>query len=562
MLIMKKSQFLTVLFTLSASLIFSQTRLQVNGDARIQGKIALQQSPTDSSLFIGTQAGQADLGNNENTFIGINAGRNTSTGGGNVFVGRNAGINNSEGLRNTMLGYYTGIANSTGGYNVFLGYRAGPSNTTGSENIFIGDNAGQNNTIGHSNVFLGSLAGGLSSSGNFNVFLGLGAGYGNGNGVENVAVGTQAGASILRGNYNTFLGYRAGGTTILEDLSKAIGIGYEATVTCSNCAVIGGTDINAVNVGIGTSNPRGALHLLTIGDPPTGLDASENGLLLGVSGTASYKWIQSYGGALALNSEGNNVGISTALPNYRLEVNGSAGKPGGGDWTNSASDRRLKKNIRPYEDGMEQLLRIKPVWYQYNDQTKLPTDQEYVGIIAQEIQQIAPYTVGSFQYEGTEYLNFDGSALRYMLINAVKELHRELEIKEDRISKLEKENQQLENRLDHLEAALERLLAEETEGATGNKYTLTLERGASLEQNIPNPFQQQTKIEFFIPDHVKEAKLAIHNPEGKNLKTVAISKPGAGEVLVKTNTFPAGIYFYSLVLDGQVFETKRMILNK
>ena len=36
-----------------------------------------------------------------------------------------------------------------------------------------------------------------------------------------------------------------------------------------------------------------------------------------------------------------NVGIGDEDPDFLLEVNGTAGKPGGGSWSNS-SDRRLK----------------------------------------------------------------------------------------------------------------------------------------------------------------------------------------------------------------------------
>jgi hypothetical protein len=72
------------------------------------------------------------------------------------------------------------------------------------------------------------------------------------------------------------------------------------------------------------------------------LNAGDNGLLLGSNGTSTYKWIQSYGGVLAINQSGiNNVGIGTTTPDNLLTVNGSAGKPGGGSW-GTFSDGRLK----------------------------------------------------------------------------------------------------------------------------------------------------------------------------------------------------------------------------
>jgi len=80
------------------------------------------------------------------------------------------------------------------------------------------------------------------------------------------------------------------------------------------------------NVGIGTTNPAGPLDILGPAlEPPAGLPAPQNGLLLGLQSTAGYKWIQSYGGTLALNPKGNNVGIGTPNPDpaAKLHVEGN-----------------------------------------------------------------------------------------------------------------------------------------------------------------------------------------------------------------------------------------------
>jgi hypothetical protein len=116
-------------------------------------------------------------------------------------------------------------------------------------------------------------------------------------------------------------------------------------------------------------------------------------------------------------------------PGYQLQLLfDSAAKPTGGSWTNP-SDRRLKKNIAPFTDGLAVITSINPVRYQLNGLAGMPLDSPGIGVIAQEIKDVAPYTVGTFKAklnekdEGTTDLyDFNASALTFVLINAVKEL--------------------------------------------------------------------------------------------------------------------------------------------
>ena len=83
-----------------------------------------------------------------------------------------------------------------------------------------------------------------------------------------------------------------------------------------------------------------------------------------------------------------------------------------------------------------------------------------------------------------------------------------------------------------------------------------------LGQNHPNPFHQNTSINYFVPSTVKNAKIQITSLNGEILDLIPLKTKGKGQLTIKANTFPSGTYYYSLILDGQINQTKKMILNK
>jgi len=117
-------------------------------------------------------------------------------------------------------------------------------------------------------------------------------------------------------------------------------------------------------------------------------------------------------------------------------------KLGGGFWA-TFSDRRVKKDIRPYTRGLNEIKQINPVWYKYNELSGYKdTENDYVGIIAQEMEHVLPNTVSEFDdsnNSGISYKKqFNGSEVMWTLVNTVKELTQKIETLEARIKELEK----------------------------------------------------------------------------------------------------------------------------
>jgi hypothetical protein len=424
---------------------------------------------------------------NHNTYLGKGAGTLNKTGGGNIAIGFDASYGGEGGLGNCSIGYKAGYANN-GEYNVFLGHRSGYQNISGVENSFLGRDAGYFNTNGQLNTFVGSKSGFNNSVGIANAFLGNKSGYSNSTGSNNAFFGYGAGYDNVTGEKNTYLGYASGGST---NLVNATAIGANAKVTASNSIVMG----NNANVGIGVSAPTYQLQLST--------DAAAK--------------------------------LGTSL------------------WT-IWSDRRLKKDISDFTDGLQLLKEIKPVWFSYNGEAGIKTNKKFVGVIAQDMQQIAPYTIGSFVYEDslghkTEYLDYDASAVTYILINAVKEQQAIIEQKQKLID-------DLSERLTKLEDAM---TAART-GSAETQNTGNAEPGNSVtvEQNAPNGFSQDTSIKFYIPKRVKTAEMNIYTEGGLKVGSHPINERGQGQLTISANKLKEGLYLYDLITDGKSNGARKM----
>ncbi|OQA01210.1 MAG: hypothetical protein BWY70_00460 [Bacteroidetes bacterium ADurb.Bin408] len=81
-----------------------------------------------------------------------------------------------------------------------------------------------------------------------------------------------------------------------------------------------------------------------------------------------------------------------------------------------------------------------------------------------------------------------------------------------------------------------------------------------LYQNEPNPFNGTTIIRYFIPENMQiETFMAFYDAYGNEIKKVKINETGAGKIEVNAQNISAGIYSYSLVVNGKVMDTKKMI---
>ncbi|MDR2409308.1 MAG: T9SS type A sorting domain-containing protein, partial [Bacteroidales bacterium] len=85
-------------------------------------------------------------------------------------------------------------------------------------------------------------------------------------------------------------------------------------------------------------------------------------------------------------------------------------------------------------------------------------------------------------------------------------------------------------------------------------YTGISETGRNeltLGQNIPNPANNSTRIDYSVPEAGKVI-FHVHSITGQLLYSKTIEAPrGAHSIELNTSTFAAGVYFYSMEYKGQ-----------
>ena len=163
------------------------------------------------------------------------------------------------------------------------------------------------------------------------------------------------------------------------------------------------------NVGIGTASPTNNLSIGSVGvgtfngigigaagnnDIRIGQDSAHSiivGWKYNATVGSAYSVLETYGGTnpLILQSAGGSVGIGKS-PAVQFELSGAVGQKSSGTTWSNPSDKRLKKNIKPFTDGLNVITKIKPVHYELNGLAGTPKGLKGISVIAQEIRDLAP----------------------------------------------------------------------------------------------------------------------------------------------------------------------------
>ncbi len=231
------------------------------------------------------------------------------------------------------------------------------------------------------------------------------------------------------------------------------------------------------------------------------------------------------------------------------------------------SDIRLKNNIKKIESPLEKIRKINGIEFSYKNDDTISKDavkgnasddnnRMRLGFIAQDMEKVIPGVVKDMP-NGMKAIAY--TDLTALLVEALKEQQNIIDAQSMKIKELEnKINTTITIPVKDSDSKKKSLNLNDDK--TENTIDIT---NAFLFQNAPNPFSECTEIKYFVPENIHNAILYMFDLQGNIKKQVTLQEKGkTAAITINGNELQAGMYVYSLTCDGQIVDTKNMILTK
>jgi hypothetical protein len=244
------------------------------------------------------------------------------------------------------------------------------------------------------------------------------------------------------------------------------------------------------------------------------------------------------------------------------------------------SDSRLKKNIETETGALASIMKLRPTTYEF-DREKYSfmnlSEGLNHGFIAQEVEKVFPEMVAEAvqpmnkvsdnlreEVEGMVELDEGGNEVfKYKSVNylmMVPVLTKAIQEQQVQLEDEKTRNDELEAELTAIKVQIAAL--QENSAKSGGIGSIGNTESNVLFQNTPNPFDENTEIRYSTVAGATSVSLNVYNLQGSEISRFNNLKPGEGSVNLSGTTLDAGMYFYTLLVDGQEVATKRMILTK
>lgn len=102
---------------------------------------------------------------------------------------------------------------------------------------------------------------------------------------------------------------------------------------------------------------------------------------------------------------------------------------------------------------------------------------------------------------------------------------------------------------------------EETGDRSKHEIKLNLLSEPTIGEERPNPTDGIAEIDFYLPDFVSNGEIVFIDLLGRVINKTKLAL-GYGTISVDTQNLPNGTYSYSLIVEGKVIDTKKMVRIK
>jgi Chaperone of endosialidase len=225
------------------------------------------------------------------------------------------------------------------------------------------------------------------------------------------------------------------------------------------------------------------------------------------------------------------------------------------------SDQQFKQNVLPLTDALAIINQLQPRTFTFDtmqyDFMNFSSKPRY-GFVAQEVESILPNVVteevepdirdtsGNIIHPSFPYKGLEEEELIPFLVSSVQELSAQVN--------------SLQAQLDGCCGLGLRSSGSGNEGVSNQTAELKNSESPFLGQSVPNPHSTQATIPYFIPiSSLGDARIIFTDQLGREVNTIDIVGRGQGQLTVMTSQLEDGIYTYSLVVDGKVIDTKKMV---
>lgn len=269
------------------------------------------------------------------------------------------------------------------------------------------------------------------------------------------------------------------------------------------------------------------------------------------------------------SSSGNTEDASTkkGFGVWAASTYGAAGYFNGNAYASAnyqPADAQLKTGVEPIQNASEKLALLKPNAFTFKEDLRsmnLPAGKQ-MGFNAQDLEKNFPELVTEMSdISGYLESNKGETVKSYKVVNytnLIPLLVAGAQEQQQLLKQQAQENEELRNLVAMQQQQINELISKNST-VSGISDLNAANDGFRMDQNIPNPFGSETTINYNLPQNSNNVQLMVYDLSGKQIARFPLS-PDSKAYTISRDKLAAGIYIYSILIDGRIMDSKRMVV--